>query len=303
MYATVVSLQLKLGEIRSISINRAFIMSSKLSEALTIAVYVVSGVAVIGNLLVLVVFAATKQLRIKYYGFVLSLAIADIVGPVIFIVFKSNRSPIVAALFRGSFFVAQLNVLAVAVNRLMALSILPPARYDAIVTRGRIVGVCVLFWVISAVLFVPTAYHDDTPAVIRLVRPLATLLILVITAVVYRVVFHIISRYRPPLASTPGITEDDEQTKTRVRQTRHLMVTFSVILVTSLLCWIPNCVANMMIFFSSSQSIHGQSYNFLIFFRVALLILVLNSAANPFIYWWRISEVRAGLRTVLLPGQ
>ncbi|XP_038064896.1 beta-3 adrenergic receptor-like [Patiria miniata] len=267
-------------------------------QAISTALQVVCGAAIVSNVLAVVLFAATKQLRVKYYGFAFNLVLGDIAAPTFILLVKFRAylqvpSVVSLSLFHTSLCAVELSILAIAVNRLLALTITPPARYDAMVTRGRMLAACLLIWVISAALYVPTT-HINTPLVAYMLRPLISLVILLITAVLYCTVFRQIARYTPPLASTEGARADESVARARLRQTRYLMITFAIILVTCFACWIPFCIANFMNYVSGKiYSVQPQSLKVL--YQLSLLLLMLNSLINPFIYWWRIREFRDGM--------
>ncbi|XP_038064884.1 beta-4C adrenergic receptor-like [Patiria miniata] len=265
-------------------------------QAINTALLVVCVAAIVSNILAVVLFASTKQLRIKYYGFAFNLVLGDIAAPTFIFLHKVTvyfQVPVVQSLVRTSLCAVELSILAIAVNRLLALTITPPARYDAMVTRGRMLAACLLIWVISAALYVPTT-QVHTPLVTRMLRPSIALVILLITAVFYCAVFRQIARYTPPLASTTGVRADDAVARARLSQTRRLMITFAIILVTCFACWIPYCIANFMLYVSRKRySVQPQSLK--VFYQLSVLLLMLNSLINPFIYWWRIREFRDGM--------
>ncbi|XP_038065296.1 adenosine receptor A1-like [Patiria miniata] len=269
-------------------------VEATLKKRASIPMHVVGGIAVVLNLLVVVVFARTKQLRIKYYGFVFNLVLADIAFPAILITMVHlSHVTTVVALARSFFLTGQLSILAVAVNRLLALSLMPPARYDAVVTPVRMVVACLLIWILSAVLFLPTTYLQD-PTINWLIQALLPIFILIITAVLYLVVFYKISNYTPPLASAAGTSNIDGQTGTRMRQTRHLMVTFTIIFVASAVCWLPFCVGFFILF------AHGEpTFSVVVFLLYSYAALLMNSVLNPFIYFWRFREGREGFYRLL----
>ncbi|XP_038064895.1 somatostatin receptor type 5-like [Patiria miniata] len=169
------------------------------------------------------------------------------------------------------------------------------------VTRGRMLAACLLIWVISAAIYVPTTQHHNL-LVTRMLRPLIGLVILLITAVCYCAVFRQIARYTPPLASTEGVRADDAVARTRLRQTRRLMITFTIILVTCIGCWIPHSISNFMVYFSG-KSLSVQPQSLKIFFHLSAILLVFNSLINPFIYWWRIREFRVGMYRLICLGR
>ncbi|XP_038052715.1 sphingosine 1-phosphate receptor 5-like [Patiria miniata] len=266
-----------------------------------IAAVVVSGAAIVSNVLAVVIFAASKQLRVKYYGFAFNLVLGDIVAPTSVLLFHGNFSEaVVLPVFGTSLCAVELSILAIAVNRFLALTITPPARYDAMVTRCRMLAACLLIWIISAAIIVPTLLYSQ--AVAWMVQSWIALGILLITAVFYCAVFRKISRYAPPLASTEGVRADDAVARTRLRQTRHLMITFTIILVTCFVCWSPSCIVNFMIYFrGKSMSVGPQ--NLLILSRRVATILMFNSLINPFIYWWRIQEFRVSMYRLICCGR
>ncbi|XP_022098499.1 histamine H2 receptor-like [Acanthaster planci] len=256
---------------------------------------VLSVIAVALNLLVVLVFATTKQFRVKYHGFVFNLVLADIaVSVTLFIYMRPHPfDKAVQAVGRAFFLTAQLNILAVAVNRLLALSLMPPARYDAVVTPARMVLACLLIWIVSAALFVPTTFLQDKK-LNWLIQALLPLITLVMTGIFYVMVFRKIAHYRAPLAYTQGISDIEEQTSTRLRQTRHLMVTFTVIFVASALCWLPFCVVFIMLFAHG-----GPTISLSVALWWSFPPLTINSILNPFIYWWRFKEARDGFYQLL----
>ncbi|XP_038052804.1 beta-3 adrenergic receptor-like [Patiria miniata] len=263
-------------------------------QAINTALLVVCGAAIVSNVLAVVLFAATKKLRVKYYGFAFNLVIGDIAAPTSMLLLFNVNFPVavLVPLFSTSLCAVELSILAIAVNRFLALTITPPARYDAMVTRGRILAACLLIWIIPAAIFVPTLIHSELEA--RMLRSSIALGILLITAVFYCAVFRKIVRYSPALASTECTRADDAVARTRLRQTRHLMITFTIILVMCFACWIPYCIANIMIYFSGKgYSVRPQ--NLLILSRLGVTTLMFNSLINPFIYWWRIREFRVSM--------
>ncbi|XP_038052813.1 beta-3 adrenergic receptor-like [Patiria miniata] len=271
-------------------------------QALNTALLVVCSAAVVSNVLAVVIFAATKKLRVKYYAFAFNLVLGDIVAPASILILINANLPKLRPLYSTSLCAVKLSILAIAVNRFLALTITPPARYDAMVTRGRMLAACVLIWIISAAILVPTLLHSKLLA--RMLQSSTTLGILLITAVFYCAVFRKMSRYTPPLASTEGARADDAVARTRLRQTRHLMITFTIILVTCFACWIPYCIVNFMVYFSGkSMRMSVGPRNLSILSRLVATILMFNSLINPFIYWWRIREFRVSMYRLICRGR
>ena len=261
-------------------------MSSEALNAAVIALQVICGVAIVCNLVVVAVFAGTTGLRSTYYGFLFNLVLADIAAPTFDIIYKYQPGKVPLALVRTSFCAAELSILAVAANRLLAFS-MPRDHFRALVTRGRMVVAWLLIWVVSALLYVPLTFVEAEG--VRLMRPLLALTVIAFTGVLYYMVFRKISCYSGH--------DDAGENLTRVRQTRHLMVTFTIILVTSLCCWLPLCIGDFVIY--SSKGFDRVSSSFKVFYKFCFGILLIKSVINPFIYWWRVGDFREGLRCVL----
>ncbi|XP_038073999.1 sphingosine 1-phosphate receptor 2-like [Patiria miniata] len=278
-------------------------MSSTLIIVISYCGAVISGLAVLENLLVMVVLAKTSHLRIKYFAFIFNLALADLAFAAMLIAYALIRARVLLALLQSSFFVSVLTILAVAVNRYLALTITPFFRYDALVTRCRLVVVCLLLWCFSLALHLPVILVASNE--VRLIlsawfRSPFVLAVWIVTAVLYRFVFSKIKSYVPPLASSRGvfIPNDSEQTATRVRQTRRLLVTLSIILVTSFICWIPFNVGQIMEYFikTGQSTISDDTFNN--YNTFAAFIYCLSPAINPLIYWWRLDDFRQGFKAL-----
>ncbi|XP_022088362.1 beta-4C adrenergic receptor-like [Acanthaster planci] len=250
----------------------------------TIAVEVVGGVAIACNLVVIAVFATTKPLRRKYYWFILNLVLADIASAILAIVQQVHPGKAPVALVRGAAFTAELSVLSVALNHFLAITM--PSRYDAIVTRCRMVIYCFFIWALSLSTFLVLTYVQEYT--FWIVRPLLSLTVILLTGIFYCVVFLTIKKYKQAQASAPR----DDQTGDRLLRTRQLMITFTVILITSCVCQIPFCSVNILIFFRGG-GLWAQEYTILVVHKWSVAAVLLSSVVNPFIYWLRLAEFRA----------
>ncbi|XP_038066185.1 adenosine receptor A2b-like [Patiria miniata] len=260
--------------------------------------YCMSGVcalAMLENLLAIAVFAGTKKLRIKYYAFVFNLALADLLFSVCAIPYPwLNTSDILIGLLTGTYIVSIMTILAVAVNRYLALSLMSPARYDSLVTGYRLIGICILFWC-SSLAYGVVMYNAVPPWVLHGVHDfggsLAGYIVWLITVLVYYLAFRKIKHYTPPLASAAGISANEERDQTRVQQTRRLLVMFVLILVVSFISWAPSFALRIFAFFNVSL---WQDETFLAWAWGCYLLYTLSTVINPFIYWWRLDGFREG---------
>ncbi|XP_038054650.1 melanocortin receptor 5-like [Patiria miniata] len=265
-------------------------------------VFSFSVLAVLANLMVMVVIARTSHLRIKYYAFVYNLILADLGFAVMGSIYPWNyMNSTIEDLLQIFSTVNALTVLAVAINRYLAMSLTPPSRYDALVTPVRLFVACLLMWCFAIGITIPQMFTADINSYNvfhAVVRSLLIIIIWLITALVYVVVFRKIKRYKPPLADSAPIDPSSEQShSTRYRQTRRLLVTFSIITAASLVCWIPANVNILILYFK--QDILRVMPGFRVYYGVALFVYSLNTLVDPLIYWWRLDDFREALCAVV----
>ncbi|XP_038073119.1 adenosine receptor A2b-like [Patiria miniata] len=249
-----------------------------------------AAVATVENLL----FACTSRLRMKYYGFLINLTLADLFYAVMAIAFTWGGTEILFSIFFSGYFVGIWTILAEGINRYLAVSFVDTARYDVLVTRNRLVAVCVLIWIVSLTIqivpeFVP---HGPGEALFEgVIKPTIVYLFWLITAGLYVAVFWKIKSFTQRVTS-PALQPSQDEFIDRARQTRRLLVTFTVILVTSFFCWMPFSVMQMVTHFHEDLKYQEEVYWLTgVFYCLAPVI-------NPWIYWIRLDSFREGCRKV-----
>ncbi|XP_038057306.1 adenosine receptor A3-like [Patiria miniata] len=265
--------------------------AARILLGLRYAVSISSGVAVLENLLVIFVIIGTRKLRVKHYGFVVNLALGDLLFAALAIVFPWYEHHAIFALFMSCYVVSVLTILAVAINRLLAVSLMPPSRYDSLVTGGRLFVACVIIWAVSLILnLISVMANDDlvTFWIYGLIRPMTVFVIWLITAILYFVVYRKIARFTP--SSADAKTEPDSgQITVRVSQTRKVLITFIIILLVSFVCWMPYSIVRFISFFDPSQFF---STKFDVAYWFAGLLYCLSAMINPVIYWGKLDGFR-----------
>ncbi|XP_038047955.1 adenosine receptor A2b-like [Patiria miniata] len=269
-------------------------MAVDVTQILKYSMSTICAVAAIENLLAIAVFAGTKKLRNKYHVFVFNLALADLIFSVLAVVNPWRSSNILDGLLTGAYIVSILTILAVAINRYLALSLMQPARYDSLVTGRRLIGLCMICWC-SSFVYGLVMYNAVPDWVLDTVHyfggSLAGYIVWVITVIVYYLAFRKIKQYTPPLASAAGISANAERDQTRVRQTRRLLVMFVLILVTSFVSWAPAFALRVIVFFDQSL---WRDRIFLASIWGSYVLYTLSTVINPLIYWWRLDGFREG---------
>ncbi|XP_038071729.1 neuropeptides capa receptor-like [Patiria miniata] len=274
------------------------------SDIITGARYALTGcaaVATVENLLVLVVFACTSRLRMKYYGFLINLTLADLFYAVMANAFTwggPDYSDILFSIFISGYFVGIWTILAEGINRYLLVSFVDTARYDVLVTRNRLVAVCVLIWVVSVAVHILLAVLPDSDfesLFDGVIKPLTVFVFWLITAGLYIVVFRKIKAYYTTrLASSPPLQTScrKDQVRTRVRQTRRLLVTFTLILITSFICWMPFSVMQVVSYLHRDLEYQNAV------FWITGTVYCLAPIINPWIYWMLVPGFREGARQV-----
>ncbi|XP_038073726.1 G-protein coupled receptor 12-like [Patiria miniata] len=271
------------------------------TDIVTGARYALTGcaaVATVENLLVLVVFACTSRLRMKYYGFLINLTLADLFYAVMAIAFTwggPDYSGILFSIFFSGYFVGIWTILAEGINRYLAVSFVDTARYDELVTRNRLLAVCVLIWIVSLTIQIVPEFSAGESLFEGVIKPTIVYLFWLITAGLYVAVFWKMKSFTHQLVTNPALqpSQPEDEFIDRARQTRRLLVTFTVILVTSFICWMPFSVMQMVAYVHRDLKYQNEVY------WLTGVLYCLAPVINPWIYWMRLDSFREGCRKVL----
>ncbi|XP_072046286.1 uncharacterized protein [Amphiura filiformis] len=173
------------------------------------------------------------------------------------------------------------NILAVAVDRSIALK-WAPLRYDVTVTVHRCLVVCILIWIIIFSIYLSAYYLQgyaiaNANILMNCFRPIFIMILILITAINYAIVFRSISSANVNMLG-------QKQASIRQKQSRNILITFSLILGSNFFCWLPMCICLIV------QYVYRNSYlpkGFWFTMRFNLALLSLNLALNPAIFLWR----------------
>ena len=177
--------------------------------------------------------------------------------------------------------VSLLTLTAISVDRLLAM--LLGLRYKAIVTLRRMYIVLAIFWVVCLVngLFFHLNYrialwytHIGTPSC------------LVISIVSYIKIFRALSHHQAQVQdhAQQQPSQPNALNMVRYRKAVHSALWVQLALV---VCYVPLSTVEIAIFLSKESS-----SNFFLIKEIAIVFVFFNSTLNPFIYCWKISEVR-----------
>ena len=184
--------------------------------------------------------------------------------------------------------VSLLTITAISVDRLLAL--LLGLRYKQIVTLKRTYITVVTFWVVSVVaaLCFILNYHI-TLWYGRIIIPSC----LVISVASYSKIFHTLSQHQAkihdPVQQHPRLPNALNMARYRKAVNGALWVQLAIVA-----CYLPYCLVEIVITHSKTYSSH-----LVVLWEIAIILIYFNSTLNPFLYCWKISEVRQAVKQTI----
>ncbi|XP_033112975.1 adrenocorticotropic hormone receptor-like [Anneissia japonica] len=246
-------------------------------------IYIILGVlAASENTVVLYLVMASKKLRIKRNVFLFSLSLADFaVGILSFLIFFNifYESIVFVAVLDAMFLVSMFSISAVAIERYIVI-VAAPFTYKQVITFKRCIIVCVLFWILTISLFIAVyayVYNKYT----RLVFCIFSLITIIASYILY---FRISVSLRK---NDQNVTKHLGQNA--VGRSQKLIRSFGILLVVATICWLPLCCFFIIAVFDESVDENVFVLN------VLYCLSVSNSLINPFIYWYRLPEIKEGI--------
>ena len=173
-------------------------------------------------------------------------------------------------------------------DRLLAL--LLGLRYKQIVTLKRTYITVVTFWVVSVVaaLCFILNYHI-TLWYGRIIIPSC----LVISVASYSKIFHTLSQHQAkmhdPVQQHPRLPNALNMARYRKAVNGALWVQLAIVV-----CYLPYCLVEILITHSKTYSSH-----LVVLWEIAIILIYFNSTLNPFLYCWKISEVRQAVKETI----
>lgn len=186
--------------------------------------------------------------------------------------------------------VSLLVLTAISVDRLLAL--LLRVRYRQVLTLKRLYVIVVTFWIVStAVAICFLVNHLVNSWYTYIVIPLSV----VISGICYtKIFFELRNRQK---RRVQDLVQRENPTQT-IRQStgRYKKAVFSALWLQLVLaaCYLPYSVASIL--FSDVSKL--SSFSFLVW-QLAVTLVYLNSSLNPFLYCWKITEVRQAVRMTI----
>nr|XP_058959510.1 melanocyte-stimulating hormone receptor-like [Pocillopora verrucosa] len=170
------------------------------------------------------------------------------------------------------FLVSLMTMTAISLDRLLAL--LLGLRYKQIVTLKRTYIIVTTFW---GIIFMYSS----------LVAPFC----LVISFASYTKIFYTLRYHQAQQSDQQQPSQTNALNMARFRKAVYSALWVQLALV---VCYAPICTVNIVI-------AHTKKYSFLlvVIWKVAFILLCFNSTLNPFLYCWKISEVREAVKQTI----
>ena len=179
--------------------------------------------------------------------------------------------------------VSLMTMTAICVDRLLAL--LLGLRYKQIVTLKRTYIIVTTFWVFNIVASLCGIFY---PSIIYLYSSLVSPFCLVISFASYTKIFCTLRYHQAQVGDQQQSSQTNAQNMARFRKAVYSALWVQLALA---VCYAPICIVNIVI-------AHTKKYSFLlvVICKVAVILLCFNSTLNPFLYCWKISEVRQAVK-------
>ena len=184
--------------------------------------------------------------------------------------------------------VSLMTMTAISVDRLLAM--LLGLRYKEIVTLRRTYIIFAIFWIVS--LLSGLFFHLNYRITFWLSFTGAPLC-LVISIASYTKIFRAISHHQ---AQIQDYAQQQPSQPNALNMARYRKAVYNAIWVQLALvaCYVPQFIVRIVIFLSAKRF-----SNFFLVFGMGIVILFFNSTLNPFLYCWKISEVRRAVKQTI----
>ena len=182
--------------------------------------------------------------------------------------------------------VSLMTMTAISVDRLLAL--LLGLRYKQIVTLKRTYIIVTTFWVFNIVASLCGIFY---PSIIYLYSSLVSPFCLVISFASYTKIFCTLRYHQAQVGDQQQSSQTNAQNMARFRKAVYSALWVQLALV---VCFAPIYTVEIVI-------AHTKKYSLLLVVtrKVAVILLYFNSTLNPFLYCWKISEVRQAVKQTI----
>ena len=182
--------------------------------------------------------------------------------------------------------VSLMTMTAISVDRLLAL--LLGLRYKQIVTLKRTYILVTTFWVFNLVASLSKLFHHR---IIFWYNRLVISFFLVISVASYTKIFCTLKYHQAQVRDQQQLTQTNALNMARFRKAVYSALWVQLVLV---VCYVPVYTVGIVIAYTKNYSLL-----LVVTGKVVVTLLYFNSTLNPFLYCWKISEVRKAVKQTL----
>ena len=175
---------------------------------------------------------------------------------------------------------------AISVDRLLALML--GLRYKQIVTLKRTYIIVTTFWVFALVASLSGFFY---PRIIFMYGSLIISFCLVISFASYTKIFCTLRYHQAQVRDQQQLSQTNALNMARFRKAVYSALWVQLALV---VCYAPMYTVTIVIAYTKKYSLL-----LVVTWKVAVILLYFNSTLNPFLYCWKISEVRQAVKQTI----
>ena len=191
---------------------------------------------------------------------------------------------ITAIVFSG---VSLMTAAAISVDRLLALSL--GLRYRHVVTMKRVCATLSCFWLVCVAVSLMDRFWSSL--IISKVVPTFIVLCIVTSVYCYTMIFFRLRRHRVHMQDQVQQRQPNGGEIARYRKTVSTALWLQITLVA---CYLPQALVR-----TSASLFSMNNVSFVLGLRYATSLVYLNSSLNPFLYIWKIREVRKAVKDII----
>ena len=184
------------------------------------------------------------------------------------------------------FLVSLMTITAISVDRLLAL-LLGLLRYKQIVTLKRTYIIVTTFWVFTLVASLSGIFYH------RIIFMYSSIVIsfCLVTVASYTKIFCTLRYHQAQVRDQQQLSQTNALNMARFRKAVYSALWVQLVLV---VCYVPGYTVGIVI-----ARTKNYSSLLVVTWSVAVTLLYFNSTLNPFLYCWKISEVRQALKQTI----
>ena len=186
--------------------------------------------------------------------------------------------------------VSLLTIMAISVDRLLALML--RLRYRQVVTLKRVWVLVVFFWLFSTGFSVSRIYKRR---IAETITAIIMLLCLVTSIFCYIKIYFTLHRHQAQLKTDTSQGEPNEvRIPLNIARYRKTVSSALWVQMTLTVCYLPFAVVTGL---RGVLGLHSPTFHQV--YAAALTLLLFNSTLNPFLYCWKITDVRRGVKDTI----